>query len=522
MTIGQDDGPFETAVTVPETRGASGSGSDREADRSAFEQAGGTRLGDYELLGELARGGMGIVYLARQRSLNRQVALKMILAGASASGSDLRRFQLEAEAAAGLDHPNIVPIYEIGFDGGRPFFSMKLVEGGSLTRAIPGLEGDPQAASGLLAKVARAVHYAHQRGILHRDLKPANILIDAQGQPYITDFGLARRLGGDSDLTHSGAILGTPSYMAPEQAAGRQGDITTAADIYSLGAILYEVLTGRPPFRADSPMKTLAMVLEGLPDRPRAINPRVAPAMEAICLKCLEKDPRDRYPSAEALAEDLEAFMHGEPVLAESRSTSRLFRLLLRDSRHVEVMARWGRVWVWHSGLFLAIFLVTECLLVSQVRALGPYLALWSVGLAGLSGVIWYHRIRGGLRLMPIERQIGQIHVLFCLGFALTALINQMMGGDVLELLPMFMVQWGLLLGCMATILGGTFNVLAIVCAALSVVMALTPVIGAAAFGLAIPGALLMIGLRYARPRCATTAVPCPTLDDRAGPSANR
>src|SRR5664279_50962 len=274
---------------------------------------------DYELLGEIARGGMGVVYKARQISLNRLVALKMILAGQFAGEVEVKRFHAEAEAAANLNHRNIVGIYEVGLSEGQHYFSMQYIEGRSLAQLEadgPWRAGAGKEAAQLVAKVARAVQYAHDRGILHRDLKPANILLDADGEPHVSDFGLARRIGADSSLTMEGTVLGTPSFMAPEQAAGKTKELSAAADIYSLGAILYFLLTGRPPFVAASPLDTLVQVLEGEVIVPRVINPRVARDLEQICLRCLEKSPDRRYAAAATLAEDLERFVRDEPVQA--------------------------------------------------------------------------------------------------------------------------------------------------------------------------------------------------------------
>jgi eukaryotic-like serine/threonine-protein kinase len=273
-------------------------------------------FGDYEFLETIAAGGMGIVFRARQSSLDRIVAVKMIRLGPEATTSDRRRFLREAEAVAKLDHPNIVPVHEVGQVGELPFFSMKLMEGGSLERALGRLLDDPRSAVRMGIPIAQAVHHAHQHGILHRDLKPANVLLDAEGRPYVTDFGLARPIDGDSTLTQQGSVVGTPSYMAPEQARASPGNATIAADVYGLGAILYALFTGRPPFKANTPVETLRQVIDHEPPSPRAINSKIDRDLEAICLKALDKEPKRRYSSASALAEDLERWLAGKPIRA--------------------------------------------------------------------------------------------------------------------------------------------------------------------------------------------------------------
>ena len=243
---------------------------------------------------------MGVVFLARQISLNRPVALKMILAGQLANDTDVKRFYTEAEAAANLDHPGIVPIYEVGQHDGQHYFSMGFVEGQSLSQRLAEGPLPPREAAGLMVKVAEAIDYAHRRGVIHRDLKPGNILLDKNGNPRVTDFGLAKKLEGDSGLTGSGQIMGTPSYMPPEQAGGKRGEIGPAADVYALGATLYALVTGRPPFQAATPMDTVIQVISDEPVPPRRLNPSSDRDIETICLKCLEKEPGRRYAGAGA------------------------------------------------------------------------------------------------------------------------------------------------------------------------------------------------------------------------------
>ena len=270
----------------------------------------------YEILGELGRGGMGVVYRARQTKLHRVVALKMILSGAHAGEADLARFRTEAEAIARLQHPNIVQIHEIGEHEGKPFFSLEFCAGGALDRKLGGTPLPPKEAARLVETLARAMFVAHQANVIHRDLKPANVLLLTDGTPKITDFGLAKKLDDTSGQTQSGAIMGTPSYMAPEQAGGKSHEIGPAADVYALGAILYELLTGRPPFKAATPLDTVLQVVSQEPVPVRRLNPPVPTDLETICHKCLQKDPEKRYASAAALADDLARYSRGEPIAA--------------------------------------------------------------------------------------------------------------------------------------------------------------------------------------------------------------
>lgn len=372
LGLSDDDGAIPTTLT------GSPVGPTRPTAPRAMEllSGNGCYFGDYELLEEIARGGMGTVYRARQISLNRLVALKVISAGTLATEDLVKRFKAEAEAAASLTHPNIVPIHEIGEHEGLRYFSMGLIEGPTLREAIadrgnrsatgptaaarpslvPGHPGEsssktaypPQAAAALVASVARAVHYAHQRGVLHRDLKPANILLDARGVPHLTDFGLAKLTEKESTLTQTNAILGTPAYMSPEQARGQTKDVTTAADVYGLGTVLYEMLTGTPPFGGGTSMETIRQVLDQEPRRPSLFNPAVDPDLETICLKCLEKEPALRYGSAEGLAEDLERWSRHETIHA-------------RNSTTIERLGKWMRRRPAIASLVIAslLFLIT-------------------------------------------------------------------------------------------------------------------------------------------------------------------
>ncbi len=329
--------PHDLPTIAPATTGG-------KADHNG-EPAPGERIryfGDYEIVREIARGGMGVVFQARQISLNRTVALKMILAGQLADETDVKRFHTEAEAAAHLDHPGIVPIFEVGQHEGQHFFSMAYVEGRSLAQRLAEGPMPARESAALLLQVAEAIEYAHRRGVIHRDLKPANILLDQDGKPRVTDFGLAKQVRADGGLTGSGQVMGTPSYMPPEQAGGKRGDVGPAADVYALGATLYCMVTGRPPFQAATAMETVLQVIGEEPVAPRRLNATIPRDVETICLKCLEKDPRRRYPSAAALGDDLRRYLAGEPISA--RPVTRLERAVKWARRRPAIAGLLGLV----------------------------------------------------------------------------------------------------------------------------------------------------------------------------------
>jgi WD40 repeat protein len=318
-------------------------------------------FGDYEIIREIARGGMGVVFEARQMSLNRKVALKMILSGQLAEEADVRRFYIEAEAAANLDHPGIVPIFEVGQHEGQHYFSMGFVDGQSLAQRLASGSLAAREAAELIRHVSEAIAYAHERGVIHRDLKPANILLDRHGSPRITDFGLAKKVQTDSGLTGSGQIMGTPSYMAPEQAGGPRGEVGPAADLYALGATLYALLTGRPPFQAATVMDTVIQLISEEPIPLRRLNPSIPRDLETICLKCLEKVAAKRYASGAALGEDLRRYLAGEPILARPvGSAERAWRWCRRNSL-VAVLA---------AALALALLAGTAISTLSAIKAL--------------------------------------------------------------------------------------------------------------------------------------------------------
>jgi eukaryotic-like serine/threonine-protein kinase len=460
------------------------------------------RFGNYELLEELGRGGMGVVYKARQINLNRIVALKVILQGGQASPEALARFEAEARAAARLDHPNIVPVYEVGDCEGQAYFSMKYIDGTTLAARVAEGPLAPQQAAGYLATIARAVHYAHEHGILHRDLKPSNVLIDREGQPYVTDFGLAKQVQGDPSLTRTGAILGTPCYMSPEQAFGDQGAIGPASDVYSLGTILYELLTGRPPFRAASSTDTLLLVREQEPVPPRFLNPKVDPDLELICLQCLQKQPVLRYASAAQLADDLEAFRRGEQPSVRSSNLTYYVSRLMRDTHHAAVLENWGVLWMWHSLKIFLLCLLTNALYWGGVSSPWPYLFLWGGGLVVWGAIFWALRRRGG-PVMFVERQIAHVWGASIIATICVFLVEVLLPLPALTLSPVLAVIAGMVFVIKGGMLSGAFHIAAALLFLTAVVMAVPAFhpVGPLIFGLVSAACFFFPGYKYYRQR---------------------
>jgi serine/threonine-protein kinase len=464
-------------------------------------------LGDYELREEIGRGGMGIVYRARQISLDRDVALKLILRGNLATAQDQARFQAEAQAAAQLDHPHIVPIYEVDSHDGLGYFTMPLVEGVTLSsRMADGLLPNREAA-GLVMKIARAIHYAHGRGVVHRDLKPANILLDRQGEPHVTDFGLAKRLHADESLTRTGSIMGTPLYMAPEQAGGNRGAIGPACDIYSLGAILYALVTGRPPIQGPSPVDTLLMVLEQDPLPPRLLNRQLDRDLEMIILRCLQKPPELRYATADELANDLQSYLNNEPVAARSGHFSQVFVRLFRETHHATVLENWGLLWMWHALVLLVLCVVTNWFHVQRfdwpfMNTPLPYLLLWGGGLAVWAPIFWKLRHRAG-PVTAVERQIAHVWGSSVAAVILLFVIEALLRLPVLTLSPVLGLIGAMVFAVKAGILAGSFYIQSVALFLTAILMAILQAngydYGITIYGIVAAASFFIPGLKYYR-----------------------
>jgi len=465
-------------------------------------------IDDFELLEEIGRGGMGVVYRARQLSLRRDVAIKMILRGELASISDRERFQVEAKAAARLDHPGIVPVYEVGELAGHPYFSMKHVEGRTLAEILREGPLPPREAARLVAAVARAIHFAHEGGVLHRDLKPSNIIIDKDGQPHVTDFGLAKSTDEGMSLTRTGAVLGTPAYMSPEQAAGMRSAAQPTSDVYSLGALLYHAICGRPPFQAATPLDTILMLREQEPIPPRVVYPPANRDLQMIAMRCLQKPSDLRYDSASDLADDLEAYLKDEPIFARSGRFTQVVARMFRETHHAVVLENWGLLWMWHSlALFIACLLTNVLYWVDHAYDLKGerfyYFALWTAGFGAWAAVFWALRRRMGPVLF-VERQIAHIWASSVICIAMLFPLEAWLGLEALKLSPILGLINGMVFFVKAGILSGAFYLQSLALFLTAVAMAIWPDWAHLIFGAVSAACFFFPGLKYYRQRQQT------------------
>ncbi len=457
-------------------------------------------FGDYQLIEVVGRGGMGIVYRAHQISLNREVAIKMILRDRLASTVERQRFFAEAKATAKLDHIGIVPVFDVGELDGRPYFAMKFIKGRTLSDKMAQEGVTQRQAATYLEQISRAVHFAHQAGIVHRDIKPSNILIDEQGNAKLTDFGLAKQADSGEALTRTGAVLGTPTYMSPEQASGRMGPIGPASDVYSLGTVLYHALTGRPPHVAQSPVDLLLKILEQDPPLPRVIEPKVDRDLEMIVVRCLQKPSDLRYSSAEALADDLRAFINNEPISARSGQFVQVIARWFRETHHAPILENWGLLWMWHSLVLLIACLLTEGLTLIQGDAKNrwSFMLLWIVGLGAWAVVFWALRRRMG-PVTFVERQIAHVWGASMIGIGALFPIEWWLKLDPLTLTPLVAIITGMVFLIKAGILSGVFYIQALCLFVSSIFMLAFPKFAHLIFGIVAGGSFFFPGLKYYR-----------------------
>ena len=488
-------------TTIDEVPGASRSGSSSGGEPGRWRGLSlPTIIGDYQLEEELGRGGMGVVFRATQISLKRQVAVKMILRGRLASQADLKRFLAEASATARLQHPNIVPVYDVGDIDGRPFFSMQLVHGDTLADRLQDGPLSEAEAARIVAAAARAIGYAHRQGILHRDLKPSNILLDKHDKPHVSDFGLAKQGTDEAGLTRSGAVLGTPAYMSPEQAAGSRGNVGPASDIYALGCVLYHALTGRPPLTSESPVELVLMVLEQDPPPPRTLRPSIDRVLEMIVVRCLQKPIDLRYETADELADDLEAFLNDEHVTASEGRFGQVVARLFRETHHAVVLENWGLLWMWHSAVLLIACLATWALELAKVDNRWAYCALWTVGLGTWAGVFWVLRRRLG-PVTFVERQIAHVWAASMMGIALLFPLEWWLGLKPLELSPMLGILAAMVFLVKAGMFSGAFYIQSFALLVTAVLMAVYPTWNHLVFGIVSAACFFFPGLKYYRRR---------------------
>jgi hypothetical protein len=460
------------------------------------------RFGCYELIQELGRGGMSVVFKARETELNRFVAVKMLLPGALADAAELQRFKVEAEAAACLQHPNIVSVHGVGVQDGRHYYSMDFIDGMTLSQRLAKAPLPNHTAARYLLSIARAIDHAHKHGILHRDLKPANVLLDGEDQPHVADFGLAKQLRAGQGNTRTGSILGTPSYMSPEQAAGRK-DLGPACDVYGLGALLYEMLTGRPPFQADTPLETVMRVLEHDAAPPRSLNPKADRELEIMCLKCLNKEPAHRYAAASAVAEDLERWLRGEAIHARSFGVIDRLVWTLEHSQYDVEFGPYGLMLYWfavivgltHGAKYLFIQFPSDA-------TPAAILVLQTLQFV-LMGVVFYRFRKGGV--MPAtaaERQLWSVWIAYLIASLVVGFVCYYLRGlkeGLLVQYPFFAVNAGAAFFTLGSFYWGRCYALGVAFFALACLMPIHLEWAPLEFGLMWTACLVLLGRRLRR-----------------------